>query len=96
MDMESTTELLEGALAPYKVVLGPERADGGRLMTLTNDAGEALLQRTLSQAQLRDRFALTDVVDGILRDLLLIEGRIAPEVIAHLHGSDRMKNYASL
>ena len=94
--MESTTELLEGALAPYKVVLGPDRADGGRLLTLTNDAGEPVLERTLSQGQLSDRFALTDVVDGILRDLLLIEGRIAPEVIAHLHGSERVKNYASL
>ncbi|WP_313517574.1 DUF3509 domain-containing protein [Pseudomonas sp.] len=94
--MESTTELLAGALAPYKVILGPDRPDGGRVMTLANEAGELIIQRALSKGQLNDRYALTDVVDGILRDLLVIEGRIAPDVIANLRGSDRVKNYAAL
>ncbi len=94
--MESTTELLAGALAPYRVTLGPDRPDGGRVLTLANEAGEQIVQRALSKAQLNDKLALVDVVDGILRDLLVFEGRVAADVIANLRGSHRVKNYAAL
>jgi hypothetical protein len=95
-DMESMTDLLADALAPYKVDFSNERPDGVRVLYLRNEAGECLIQRAVRKAQLQDRRLLTDVVDGLLRDLLVIEGRVAPDVVAVLRGQDRVRAYASL
>jgi hypothetical protein len=41
-----------------------------------------VIERSFSADQLRDKRQLTDVVDGLHRDLMVAEGRIEPCVIA--------------
>lgn len=82
--MESTRALLVEALAPYKIDMGAVRPDGGRLLTLRNGAGEVLIERLLRPVQLMDKWLLIDVVDGLHRDLRILEGRLSPKVIAAL------------
>lgn len=94
--MENTTELLVEALAPYKVLLGHDRPDGGKLLTLVDEDGQPILTRAIQKAQWQNRQLLTDVVDSVLRDLLVHQGRLAPDVIANLRGSDRVRHYATL
>jgi len=94
--MEQTTELLVEALAPYRVVLGGDRPDGGKPLSLLDESGEVILTRVIQRAQWQDRRLLTDVVDSVLRDLLVHQGRLAPDVIASLRGSDRVRSYGTL
>ncbi|ASL27531.1 DUF3509 domain-containing protein [Azotobacter chroococcum] len=82
--MESTRALLVEALAPYKIDIGAVRPDGSRLLTLHNGAGEILIERLLRPVQLMDKWLLIDVVDGLHRDLRILEGRLSPKVIAAL------------
>ncbi|GAB3462162.1 DUF3509 domain-containing protein [Azotobacter salinestris] len=84
--MESTRALLVEALAPYKIDIGAVRPDGGRLLTLQSGTGEILIERLLRPAQLLDKWLLIDVVDGLHRDLRILEGRLPPRVIAALEG----------
>ncbi|EJL03691.1 hypothetical protein PflQ2_4447 [Pseudomonas fluorescens Q2-87] len=53
-------------------------------MTLRNAAGAIVVERVFNQAQLSDKRQLTDVVDGLHRDVLIAEGRLEPCVIAAL------------
>jgi hypothetical protein len=55
---------------------------GERLVSLKDADGAVIIQRTFSAAQLGDKRQLTDVVDGLRRDLMVAEGRIEPCVIA--------------
>lgn len=82
--MESISLLLGEALSPYQVVLTPRGTRGECLVTLKNTAGASVLEREVNQAQLADKRLLTDVVDGLRRDLLIAEGRLEPCVIAAL------------
>ncbi|MGC5702220.1 DUF3509 domain-containing protein [Pseudomonas sp. NFXW11] len=82
--MERISLLLSEALTPYQVVLSPCGAHGECLVTLKNAAGAMVLEREINQAQLTDKRLLTDVVDGLHRDLLIAEGRLEPCVIAAL------------
>lgn len=82
--MESTRALLVEALAPYKIDMGAVRPDGSWLLRLQNGGGEILIERLLRPAQLTDKWLLIDVVDGIHRDLRILEGRLSPKVIAAL------------
>ena len=82
--MESTRALLVEALAPYKIDIGAVHPDGSRLLTLQNGIGEILIERLLRPVQLLDKWLLIDVVDGIHRDLRILEGRLSPKVIAAL------------
>jgi hypothetical protein len=82
--MQSTMQLLAAALAPYKVALGPEEANGSRMLSVTTEAGTRVVHQELCKAQLSHRSLLVDVVDGVLRDLQIHEGRLAPNVIAAL------------
>ncbi|WP_434558499.1 DUF3509 domain-containing protein [Pseudomonas sp. Z4-20] len=81
--MESISLLLNEALSPYQVTLTPS---GPRecLVMLRNPAGAIMVERAFNQAQLADRRQLTDVVDGLHRDVLIAEGRLEPCVIAAL------------
>jgi len=77
IDMDNSTEqLLVEALAPYRVTLEAARPDGGRVLRLEDEAGGVFIRRLVRQMELDDRLLLTDVVDGIRRDLLVREGRI--------------------
>lgn len=80
--MENISLLLSQALAPYQASLGTAGPQGERLVSLKDAAGTVVIARAFSAAQLSDKRQLTDVVDGLRRDLMVAEGRIEPSVIA--------------
>ena len=80
--MENISLLLSEALAPYQASLGPQGSRGERVVTLKDAAGAVVIERSFTADQLRDKRQLTDVVDGLHRDLMVAEGRIEPCVIA--------------
>ena len=53
-----------------------------------------MLERIFRFYQLHDKRLLTDVVDGLHRDLLIAEGRLQPCVIAALRNVDQGKAFA--
>jgi Protein of unknown function (DUF3509). len=89
--MESISLLLGEALSPYQVTLTPSGAKGECLVTLKNASGAIMVERVFNQAQLTDKRQLTDVVDGLHRDVLIAEGRLEPCVIAALRNLARDK-----
>jgi len=93
--MESISLLLNEALSPYPVILTPSGHQGECLLTVKNSAGLTLLAREVSQAQLNDKRLLTDVVDGLHRDLRIAEGRLEPCVIAALRHAAQDKMFRS-
>jgi hypothetical protein len=93
--MENISLLLSEALAPYQASLGPVGTQGERLLTLKNAAGAAIIERVFSAAQLGDKRQLTDVVDGLRRDLMVAEGRIEPCVIAAMKNATQVAAFAA-
>ncbi|NWB84853.1 DUF3509 domain-containing protein [Pseudomonas gingeri] len=93
--MESISLLLNEALSPYPVTLTPSGSQGECLLTVNSRAGLILLTREISQAQLNDKRLLTDVVDGLHRDLRIAEGRLEPCVIAALRHAAEDKMFRS-
>jgi hypothetical protein len=93
--MENISLLLSEALPPYQVSIGPAGALGERLVTLKNAAGAIVIERVFSAAQLGDKRQLTDVVDGLHRDLMVVEGRIEPSVIAAMRNLSQSAAYAT-
>ncbi|SEJ34446.1 MULTISPECIES: DUF3509 domain-containing protein [unclassified Pseudomonas] len=87
--MENISLLLSDALAPYQASLGAAGVNGERLVTLKNAAGAIVIERVFSASQLSDRRQLTDVVDGLHRDLMVAEGRIEPCVIAAMRNASQ-------
>mgnify|MGYP006201327741 CR=1 FL=1 len=87
--MESISLLLGEALSPYQVSLSPNGSHGECLVTLKNSSGAIVVEREFNQAQLTDKRQLTDVVDGLHRDILIAEGRLEPCVIAALRNVGR-------
>ncbi|WP_426202267.1 DUF3509 domain-containing protein [Pseudomonas sp. TWP3-1] len=85
--MESISLLLGEALSPYQVTLTPRGLQGECLVTLKNGSGAIVVEREFNQAQLSDKRQLTDVVDGLHRDVLIAEGRLEPCVIAALRNA---------
>lgn len=85
--MESISLLLGEALSPYQVTLTPRGRHGECLVTLKNGSGAIVVEREFNQAQLNDKRQLTDVVDGLHRDILIAEGRLEPCVIAALRNA---------
>ena len=85
--MESISLLLGEALSPYQVSLTPSGAQGECLVTLKSSTGAIVVEREFNQAQLSDKRLLTDVVDGLRRDLMIAEGRLEPCVIAALRNA---------
>ena len=92
--MESISLLLSEALSPYQVALTPCGARGECLVTLKNAAGVIVVEREVNRAQLTDKRLLTDVVDGLHRDVLIAEGRLEPCVIAALRHAAEDKAFA--
>lgn len=89
--MESISLLLNEALSPYQVTLTPAGTKGECLVTLKNRSGAIMVERAFNQAQLADKRQLTDVVDGLHRDVMIAEGRLEPCVIAALRNLARDK-----
>ena len=92
--MENISLLLSQALAPYQASLGAAGVNGERLVTLRNAAGAIVIERVYSAAQLCDKRQLTDVVDGLHRDLMVAEGRIEPCVIAAMRNAAQANTFA--
>ncbi len=82
--MENINELLTEALTPYHVdvvdVGGPLECR----VILRDSTGALVLDRRFNRIQFADKHALTDVVDGLHRDLLVAEGRLQPCMLAAL------------
>jgi hypothetical protein len=95
IEMESISLLLGEALSPYQVTLTPSGAHGERLVTLKSSTGAIVVERAFNQAQLSDKRLLTDVVDGLHRDVMIAEGRLEPCVIAALRNAAQDKILAS-
>ncbi|CAI8906009.1 DUF3509 domain-containing protein [Pseudomonas sp. IT-P44] len=95
IEMESINLLLGEALSPYQVTLTPSGAHGECLVTLKSTTGAIVVEREFNQAQLTDKRLLTDVVDGLHRDLMIAEGRLEPCVIAALRNAAQDKVVAS-
>jgi hypothetical protein len=87
IEMESISLLLGEALSPYQVSLSASGARGECRVTLKNSNGAIVVEREFNQAQLSDKRLLTDVVDGLHRDVLIAEGRLEPCVIAALRNA---------
>ncbi|KPX33495.1 Uncharacterized protein ALO77_04516 [Pseudomonas coronafaciens pv. garcae] len=92
--MENISLLLSEALAPYLATIGPAGSRGERLVTLEDKAGACVIKRTFSADQLNDKRQLTDVVDGLRRDLMVAEGRIEPCVIAAMRNLATSRAFA--
>jgi hypothetical protein len=95
IQMENISLLLSEALAPYQARLGPVGAHGERLVTLHDAAGVTVIERVFAAAHLCDRRQLTDVVDGLRRDLMVAEGRIEPCVIAAMKNATQVAAFTS-
>ncbi|MBD1553668.1 DUF3509 domain-containing protein [Pseudomonas typographi] len=85
--MENISQMLTEALAPYSVSLVPSDRRDHVLLAVTDSLGSTVLAREFHLIQLADTRSLTDVVDGLHRDLLIAEGRLEPSVIAALRGA---------
>ena len=85
--MESISLLLGEALSPYQVTLTTSGVHGECLVTVKSPTGAIMVEREVDRAQLTDKRALVDVVDCLLRDLKIAEGRLEPSVIAALRNA---------
>ncbi|WNW13804.1 DUF3509 domain-containing protein [Pseudomonas sp. DTU_2021_1001937_2_SI_NGA_ILE_001] len=85
--MENISLLLGEALAPYQVGIGAAGSDGECLVTLKDVSGAVVIERRFKVDQLRDKHQLTDVVDGLHRDLMVAEGRLEPCMIAAMRNA---------
>lgn len=92
--MESISLLLEEALSPYQVTLTASGVQGECLVTVKNPAGAIVVEREVDRAQLTDKRVLVDVVDCLLRDLKIAEGRLEPSVIAALRNAAQTRGSA--
>jgi hypothetical protein len=95
IEMESISLLLGEALSPYQVTLTPSGIHGECRVKLTNTLGAVVVEREFNQAQFSDKRLLTDVVDGLHRDVLIAEGRLEPCVIAALRNAAQDRLLAS-
>ncbi|MGX9759393.1 DUF3509 domain-containing protein [Pseudomonas shahriarae] len=85
--MESISLLLGEALSPYQVTLTTSGVHGESLVTVKSPTGAIVVEREVDRAQLTDKRALVDVVDCLLRDLKIAEGRLEPSVISALRNA---------
>jgi hypothetical protein len=95
IEMESISLLLGEALSPYQVTLTPSGIHGECRVTLKSATGTVVVEREFNHAQLTDKRLLTDVVDGLHRDVLIAEGRLEPCVIAALRNAAQIRLLAS-
>lgn len=91
--MESIS-LLNQALSPYQVTLGPVDREGARRLALQDPTGNLITECRVSQSQLADKRQLTDLVDGFHRDLRIHEGRLDPCIIAAMANVHSVKHLA--
>jgi hypothetical protein len=95
IEMESISLLLEEALSPYQVTLTTAGVQDECLVTVKNPAGAIVVERDVDRAQLMDKRVLVDVVDCLLRDIKIAEGRLEPSVIAALRSAAQTRSPAA-
>ncbi|PVZ16041.1 MULTISPECIES: DUF3509 domain-containing protein [unclassified Pseudomonas] len=93
--METISQLLSEALAPYQVVLSPAGREAHVMLVVSDPLGSTVLAREFHRIQLEDTRSLTDVVDGLHRDLMVAEGRLEPSMIAALRHAAAHRGYAA-
>lgn len=79
--MDRLSALLAALFSQYARELGPARPDGGRVLSLSNDAGEVVLRRVLTGEQLANDDRCQEALETIARDMAVQEGRICEDVI---------------
>jgi hypothetical protein len=67
---------------------------GECLVSVKNPGGAIVVERDFDRAQLTDKRALVDVVDCLLRDIKIAEGRVEPSVTAALRNAARTRSGA--
>lgn len=92
--MESISLLLEEALSPYQVSLTTAGVQDDCLVTVKNPTGAIVVEREVNRTQLMDKRVLVDVVDCLLRDIKIAEGRVEPSVIAALRNAAQTRSVA--
>ncbi|KTC45238.1 hypothetical protein AO262_00495 [Pseudomonas fluorescens ABAC62] len=92
--MQSISLLLEEALSPYQVTLTTAGMQDECLVTVKNPAGAIVVEREVDRAQLMDKRMLVDVVDCLLRDIKIAEGRVEPSVIAAMRSAAMTRSIA--
>ena len=93
--MESISLLLGEALSPYQVTLTTSGVHGECLVTVKSPTGAIVVEREVDRGQLTDKRALVDVVDCLLRDIKIAEGRLEPSVIAALRNAAQTRSAAA-
>ena len=93
--MESISLLLEEALSPYQVTLTTSGVQDECLVSVKNPGGAIVVEREVDRAQLMDKRVLVDVVDCLLRDIKIAEGRVEPSVIAALRNAAQTRSPAA-
>jgi hypothetical protein len=94
IEMDNISLLLSDALAPYCVSLAPSDLQGRLRLRVSDQAGREVLHRDVALSQLASTQALTDVVDGLHRDLMIAEGRLEPSMIAAVRAADAGRRFA--
>lgn len=74
--------LLSEALAPYQVTLDRQGAANQLTLLVVDESSQLVVQRSVSLSELQDQRLLVDLVDGLQRDLRIVEGRLQPSMIA--------------
>ncbi|MDE1166055.1 MAG: DUF3509 domain-containing protein [Pseudomonas sp.] len=94
--MERISLLLSRALTPYQVTVTASGLEQQCRVVLRDSKGAVVLERQVSAHQLSEQRALTDVVDGLHRDLMVAEGRLQPCMIAALRNAAQTASMNSL
>jgi len=76
--------LLSEALAPYQVTLDRHDSAGQFNLLVFDQSSQPVVQRCVMLSELLEQRLLIDLVDGLQRDLRIVEGRLQPSVIAAL------------
>lgn len=76
--------LLTEALAPYQVTLVRHEQPGHFTLQVFDESSHPVVQRPVLLGELEDQRLLIDLVDGLQRDLRVVEGRLQPSMIAAL------------
>lgn len=93
--LENISLLLNEALAPYLVSVGPSDELGNRRVSVKDETGHLMFERQVGRSQFDNTRALVDVVDGFHRDLRVAEGRLQPCVIAALQNAAQSRTVFS-
>ncbi|MFQ6572378.1 DUF3509 domain-containing protein [Pseudomonas sp. UM16] len=80
--MKCLGSLLSEALAPYQVMLQPQGSVNQFNLLVVDESSQTILRRSVALSELQSQSLLVDLVDGLQRDLRIVEGRLQPSMIA--------------